>query len=489
MFKRQALCVLLCLSICFAVHSRPHVEQPRSVFIPRSFSSYVLYTDGFSLLASHDPSHKRVLLFGHSAMYQSSFNKEKSAPFFLGHDRKSLLVDEGGAGDINSDWFHIQSVEDTIYQSNVKVAPERTAVGVCLRAQYIMDDLVQGLWAAIALPLVHVTHTLNPSEVLSAASQVDPASPFPSVVRALDWDNWRGGKWSQQTQSITGFDDMTFQMGFDVDGPRDSLQQVALELVIPVGARPTGQYLFEPLIGSQGAFGLGCSIKTITPVMQIKEEWFLSYVGFLGYRYHTQTHEPRLFDLKGQPFSRYLVYMDTTLAPNVTNVALKASNGGNFFLRDTLVVPGATGQSITGLEVKYRQHRLNLGYLYWWRAAEQVTFAAPLDRTFAVPSPQGLSDDDSPAQLWLTGPQMTDKFSLHDQAVSTLPATVQDVEFDIDSGAMPHVASNTLFIDYNSSFIHDVATCTVRLGVAYEFSLAPAVLDSLHMWCGIGITL
>lgn len=478
----------LCMTAS-ALFSRAHVEQPRTIFIPRPFSSYVLYTDGFSLLASHDKNHKRVLLFGHSAMYQESFKENKCAPFFLGHDRKEITVDQGEDGDLNSDWFHIDSQEGSTYKSTISVMPRRTAAGVCLRAQYIMDDLLEGLWLALAAPLVHVTHQLNPCEIKSSGTLVDSSSQFSSVLSCLDWDNWRAGKWSQESQSLTGFDDITCQLGFDMDGPLGSLQQVALELVLPVGGRPTGQYLFEPLIGSQGAFGLGCSIKTIAPIMELGFGVSLAYVGFLGYRYHTQTQQPRLFDLKGQPFSRYFVYMDTALAPNITNVALKASNGGNFFLRDALVVPGATGQSITGLELKYKQHRLNVGYLYWWRAAEQVTFAAPLDRTFAVPSPQGISLDESGQQLWLTGPQIRDAFSIHDAAVSTAPSVVHDVEFDIDSGAMPHVASSTLFLDYNGSFIHDVATCTLRMGAGYEFASAPAVLDSIHVWCGIGITL
>ncbi|MDQ5940505.1 MAG: hypothetical protein QG632_231 [Candidatus Dependentiae bacterium] len=463
------------------------IEPPRTVFIPRSISSSVLYTDGFSLLATHDKKHKRVVLLGHSLIFQESLNGTKSAPFFLGDEKRSVMIDQAEDGDINSDWFHIQTVDDTNYQSALAVDPHRSAIGLCLRAQYLLDELLQGLWAAVALPLMQVTHNLRVSERQTSVNQIDPLSPFGSALPVLNWDNWRSGKWSNAAQTLTGFDDMVCQLGLDIDGPMESLQQIALEAVVPIGGRPTGQYLFEPLIGSQGSCGLGASIKTVVPLFNLSKNCLLSYVGYLGYRYHFQSHQPRLFDLKGQPFSRFLVYMDTSLIPDIANVTLKASNGGNFFIRDALVTPGPTGQSISGLELIFGQHRLNVGYLYWWRVAEQVTFSTAIERTFAVPSPQGLSHTSAP--LWLSAAHISDRFSIDDLAVSTSPAVVQDIEFNIDSGAMPQVASNTLFVDYNSTFIHDVATMTIRLGAAYEFASNPTVLDSLHLWCGIGITL
>jgi hypothetical protein len=463
--------------------------QPRTVFIPRSFSSSALYTDGFSFLAKRDTQHNRALLLGHTAIYQDSYNGSKNAPFFLGGNKQEVSVAQDESGDLNSEWFHIESAEGSDYASALSVAPDRSAVGVCIRAQYFLDQCLKGLWFGVALPVVHVTHTLNPVEVKKSTTVVAQDSQFSSVSRALDWDNWRAGKWSSVAQSITGVDDIVTQLGIDIDGPRGSLQQLALELVIPVGSKATGQYLFEPLLGMQGSLAIGISLKTVSEIVKLNDVCQLLYVGHVGYRYHTRSSQSRLFDLKGQPFSRYLIYMDTDLIPNDTNVALKASNGTNFFLRECLVTPGATGQSVNALQFKLWRHHINLGYMYWWRVAEQLSFAAPMDRTFAVPSPQGVSVGGSPLQVWMTGPQITDHYLAADPAVSTSPAVVRDIEFDIDSGAMPYVASHTLFLDYSSSFVHRSMTCTVRFGGGYEFSQVPAVLDTLHVWCGIGITI
>jgi len=478
---------LLLLSL---IASSPLVgEQPHATFIPRPVSSFSLITDVLSA-PPEEPAGRRVLSCSHTLFLQDSGYASKSAPFFLGNKNKSIAIREDELGDINSDWFHIESESGAPYVSALTVAPQRSTIGVCMRAQFLLDDLLKGLWFAAVVPVLHTTHTLNVSEKLSPTTRVSVDSQFSSVVPALDWDNWRAGKWSSAAQSRVGVDDITFQMGINIDGPLHSVQQFTIDCLLPVSDRPTGQYLFEPLVGSQGSVGLGGSVRAAVPLLHLFENCTLSYVSHLSYRYHFSTVQNRLFDLKGQPFSRFLVYMDTDLLPSITNVAIKASNGPNFFLRDTTVKPGATGQTISALRLSFRdKFTVNGGYLYWWRTAEQVAFAGPQDRAFAVPSPQGLSTGDSPAPVWLTGAQITDSFSVLDRAISTSPALVQDVEFDLDSGAMRQVDSHTIFVDFCGSFIGDMVSCNFRLGGGYEFGASPAVLDSLHMWCGLGITI
>ncbi len=477
--QRKMTLFLMLLVSATSLHSR--TEQPRTCYVPRSISSYIFYTDKHQ--APVAVSTKKTSI-SHTLIYQESANASKSAPFFLGDDRTSLLINENELGEVNSDWLHIESADNAVYSSTIKIAPKKTTLGVCLHSYYSLDQLCEGLWACVVVPVVQVTHELRPSEVKKPTSIVSPDSQFTSVLAALDWDNWRAGKWSQQEQTIIGVDDVLVQIGLRLKGPLESVQDVSLEVAMPLGHRPTGQYLFEPLIGSQGSVGVGGAIKTIAPLVT----WgplTLSYVGHVAYRYYFQAHQPRLFDLKGQPFSRYLVYMDTDLTPHTSNVAVKASNGPNFFLRDCLVTPGATGQSVTALQCGIGSHKLQFGYQYWWRVAEQVMFAAPLERTFATPSPRGLSAGN---QLWLTAPQITDKFSVDDLATSSNPAVVRDIEFDIDSGAMPQVASHTVYVDFNSVWENELVAVTMRIGLGYEFGKNPAVLDSVHGWCGIGIT-
>jgi len=473
--------LIVCL-LATDVYAR--TEQPHTIYIPRSISAYPFLIDQYGV----DLAKKNCIAsLSHTAIYQESSNATKNVPFFFGDDTTQLAIKENELGDINSDWLHVESAANTEYASILKIAPKRTVFGICFRNQYSLAKLFEGLWAAVVVPVVSVTHELRPLEIKAPTTRVADGSQFDSVLNALDWDNWRAGKWSQEEQSIIGLDDVIAQLGLTIKGPLGSTQDISLEIALPLGHRPTGQYLFEPLIGSQGSVGLGSAIKTVVPLVSFGGLQ-VSYVGSVAYRYYLKNNQLRLFDLKGQPFSRYLVYMDIDLVPHVSNVIVKASNGNNFFMRDTMVIPGGTGTSVTSLQASYANYKVQAGYLYWWRVAEQVTFAAPLDRTFAVPSPRGLSSGDSPVPIWLSGAQITDKFSADDLAVSSEPAVAYDIEFDIDSGAMPQAASHTLFADLQGAWEGDVVCATVKVGIAYEFAKTPAVFDSLHAWCGIGIT-
>jgi len=479
--------VLLSCLFCARMWATVADQPARTIFIPRPKSANALYTEGFSLLATHDVAHDRVLLLGHTAFFETAPQSTKVGPYFFGGAKEYLKVDENGTGDINSDWLHLDPAVGATYTSLIRVYPKRSVAGVCFRAQYILDALLNGLWVGFVAPLVHAIHELQPVEQQLPSTVLATTSQFSSALSCFDWINWRAGKWSGQSQSITGFDDVVCQIGFDIYGPRDSIQQIALELVVPVGDRPTAQYLFEPLIGSQGSFALGGSVKTITQLFEFDKKMRFSLVSYLCYRYLFQSHQLRLFDLKGQPFSRYLVYMDTALSPDIANVQTKAANGQNFFVRDALVIPGAMGQSITALQCQIAQHQCTLGYLYWWRTAEQVSFAGSSTRSFAVPSPQGLNTGG--AQLWLTDAQVVENFSSLDAAVYATPSPTYDIEFDVDSGTTPHMSSNLLYVDYTSSFVRDAGTYSVRLGTGYEFSSGSAVLNSWHVWGGVGLTI
>jgi hypothetical protein len=285
---------------------------------------------------------------------------------------------------------------------------------------------------------------------------------------------------------MNGIDDLLVAFGIDCSGPMESVQRFYLEASLPIGSRFSSTDIFAPTLGSQGSIGLGGGVKTVAPLFSLTPSAVLSYVGYVTYRYQFDVRQMRTFDLKGQPFSRYMIHMDTELLDQINNVATKAANGVNFFTREVTVTPGPQGQSIHALQVNSRHHQLTTGYLYWWRVAEQMAFTRAASRSYAVPSPKGLIGDQT---AWLSGPQITDRYSEEDPSAAVVAAAVTDIEFDLDSATLPHTASHTLFADYNGVFTAGAATVTARFGVGYEIAGNSAVLGAWHMWCGIGMSM
>jgi hypothetical protein len=265
----------------------------------------------------------------------------------------------------------------------------------------------------------------------------------------------------------------------------NSTQRVYAELAVPVGSYPTGQYLFEPLIGNSGGFGVGGGTASVVPLFQFWGSVQAVFLNQMQYRYHFSSRQLRTPDLKGQPLSRYFIMMDTSLTPNITNVAMKAANGPNFFTRDMLVTPGATGQSVSALELRWKKQALSMGYAYWWRAAEQIAFAqAPL-RQFAVPSPKGLIGS---VHAWLPSPRISDRFTTADPSATVNAAVINDIEFDMDSVAAPHTASHSLFVRYTGQFNVGIGTVAASAGAAYEIADNCAAMSTWQVWGGIGLT-
>ena len=460
-------------------------SQPHSFFMPRPISARSLLVNGSSFTM---PAHSRQdssISVEHTGFYLRSTNEEEAVPYFLGKGKTSLRVDESQSGDLNSDWFHILSATGKTYKSHIRVHPEREVWGVTLRMQQSLGEVYDGLWAAVSVPFVQVNHHLNVTETLDDAASVATTSTFTSVIKTLDWNNWRAGKWSEKSQTVSGTDDMCMQVGINLSGPLESTQRVYTELSVPVGSYPTAQYLFEPIIGSAGSFGLGGGIASTIPLIKGRDGINIMFLNQVHYRYHFSVRHQRTPDLKGQPFSRYLILMDTGLIANDANVGTKAANGVNFMTRECVVTPGATGQSLNGLELRVRGHAISMGYSYWWRAAEQVSFAkAPL-RSFATPWKDGLVGAD---QAWLPAARIEDSFIETDPSKTTNAAKLYDVEFDMNSAAAPHTASHTIFGRYIGRSETSIGTFSINLGAAYEISDNCAALSSWQVWGGFGIT-
>lgn len=479
--NRSIIAFVCCL---FAGSVQAHLsEQPRSFFQPRPLSAYTLINAG--TMFTVPPHEQNTMSIEHTFFSIDSVSSSDNVEYFFGKGKSSLRVDETESGDINSQWFHLQSADGFDYKSKLYISPGRYVWGINLRMQQELGRLYEGLWAAVTVPFCQVKHSLRPYEVQDALTVVADGASFTNMLHVLDWDNWRAAKWSQKTQTITGVDDITLQVGITLSGPMNSTQRVYAEIGVPVGGRETGQYLFEPLTGSPGGLGLGGGTASVIPLFNVTDNLQLFLINQMQYRYHFSSRQLRTPDLKGQPFSRYYILLDTDLSPNITNVLMKGANGPNFLTREMNVAPGATGQSVTTLECRWRKHALSLGYAYWWRAAEQVSFVRASSRQFAVPSPKGMIGS---VAAWLPSPRITDKWTADDASATVNAAPWYDIEFDMESVAAPHTASHTLYLQYTGRLSSVVGLFDVNVGGAYEIAENAAAFSTWQVWGGIGFT-
>jgi|GEM_PF-2164414 len=478
------------LFILFCVQLFPQTwGQAHTFFLPRPVSSQLLLVGSNPPVASCDKDGSQSCL-EHTVFYQESYKGDNTRPYFFGGEKTELRFDQDSKGDINPRWVHTFAKDGDPLTSVMSIAPQRVSKGVVLSLTQNLSSLHKGAWVRMVVPFVHATHRLGITE--SMTGTVDESSSFKTITQALNFENWRFGKWSEKSLTLKGMDDLLVQAGVDVSSY--GLQKYYAELSVPLGNKPTGGYLFEPITGAGGHAGLGFGIDSSIPLFKTSQISF-SLRNKMQYRYLFSQKQKRTFDLKGQPFSRYLLYLDTFLGVN-TNYFYYGGNGVNFFTRDVLVHPGATGQSVNALVCTYKNHEFSLGYGFWWRNSESVSFTGSRQREFAVPA-KGIPDL---GRQWLPSPLVKEPwFALHkgtevaqnDAGVVLATAAadaVQESDLDVQSGSVPFSASQSFSCSYRGRFVwQESVVCSLRLGGSYEMAYNAASMNSLSVWATLGL--
>ena len=123
--------------------------------------------------------------------------------------------------------------------------------------------------------------------------------------------------------SKTAFAELTAQLGWNFCLGPDYHCGMAIRAAAPTGTRPTGKWLFEPIVGNGHHWELGgsltshwCSWKSLNETYEVN-----TYVD-INITHLFTTRQYRTFDLWQNPLSRYMLSMNFT--PAVTNLTASA---------------------------------------------------------------------------------------------------------------------------------------------------------------------
>ena len=451
--------------------------------MPRPVSADLLLMHEGHNLSDCEHEEQSALSLSHTPFYRHSDKGDDIAPYFFGDSKTSLVFDQEGKGDVHPRWVSAFAKDGESLKSTITMNPKRSTWGVVFRMTQKFPALHEGAWVRAILPLVEVTHKLNLSESVTGTKHND--ATFGTITEALNFDNWRAGKWESASQTTRGLDDVLLQAGITVG--EKSKQTYYLEACLPMGNRPTAQYLFEPLIGSAGHAGIGGGIQSNFPLMKWGDVQ-CAFVSHLHYRYLFTSVQQRTLDLKNQPFSRFLLFLDTIQAIG-NSYEMHGGNGVNLFTRDVVVDPGATGQGMQALSFTYKNHEFRLGYGYWWRTSEQILLHGSVQREYAVPVKASAVS----GKQWLPSPLVKEGWTTKGETAAGVdietdtPDAVTDNELDMASGAAPFTASHTLSASYNGRFVWNDAAFVLGLGGSYEMAYNTASLNNYCLWATLGL--
>ena len=335
------------------------------------------------------------------------------------------------------------SVDCAIPESVITVMPERKIAGAYF--DYHQDFCCwSGLWVDAKFAIYEATHSFNAKE-----RNICNVSPTDCTALCfLSSDVLKFGRIPTCKLKKTGFDDIEIKLGYNFVNCRENgYFGIYASALLPTAAKPTAEFLFEPLIG-RGHWGIGAGINFARNIYR-SENTSLTFLTDFSYQYLFKGNELRSLDVKSGQLTRFM-------AANIRNNIPTAVPAINHTTLNLEVEPRGVINFWFASHLQYCRWHVEAGYNLWWRQSEKICFKKCQTNSFN--------------NLGIFDPEF-------------IPLTLNNL--DLASTSHPQTLTNKIYL----ALSYDVQTCCrpINIGVAgsYEFSRN---INSFEQW-GVWVNL
>ena len=337
--------------------------------MPRSITTDLVYCDALAYYQRNFREKDKTFTFTGTYLYQKSRKASKVGAALLLGDSNNVTVTQEAGGDINSNWLGINNPDlATPFSATFGLSPERRVFGYHGNWYFNLDSWWCGAWLDVSSAIINATNSLNCCETDTNA--VVPTCPNSAVSDALNGSQLRYDKYycglCNNEKRRTGIDDIQIRLGYNYTWCDDNVVGLYLIGTVPAGRKPTNEFIFEPLVGTEHwSVGFGLNGHYNFWCNDCGDSSFTLMSDF-NYRYVLKHDECRTFDLcPNGAFSRFLLVAPATNH----NLALP---GVNFFTQKVPVTPRSTIQWWLALNFQYCAWDFEFGYNLFWRQKEQI---------------------------------------------------------------------------------------------------------------------
>jgi len=295
---------------------------------------------------------------------------------------------------------HTFSVADdeSAMRGAFKLAPVQKRIGAVLGASvdlsYYFD--VAGWHVAVAVPVVQVTNNLGVTYTSSTAAVGgdNKTAAAASTVEQFFVGNYRQagsnsqadlnyGKVAKDDHTSLGVADMKITVAYDIVREVDGGVQLNGGLIVPLGAKPTAERLFEAFHGNGGHVGIVAGATGDVLVWENKEKHMAVWLsGQAEYTFLFESREKRIAGIYNATEA-----VAATVPWGHAGLGVALNSAGTFPLanvlaRDMNVMPGSHFEATMGGTFVWKDFYVNLGYNMYYKKQETVDLADqwPADR-------------------------------------------------------------------------------------------------------------
>jgi hypothetical protein len=427
--------------------------------------------------------------------YAQSFNKRDIGKFFFFNGTDTMRT--GTAMGPGIDIFGENFLVNANFNSAITARPRARFEQVDINLFYFFD-VCSPFYVLAHIPYISTQWSVDFEETPSTKGTIIPANnlgnpvdapaPFNSMIEA-----WNGQatffdvKQPLQfarvngTQKKSHLADVEVALGYIVLNDECNYFSINLRGIIPTGNRPTGEFMFEPIVGNghYGEFGAG-----------ILGNFFLwegccdeILTAFINANIYTmfKSKQMRTFDLtKNGVGSRYLLFKRF----NAGVYAGEIVRGPNI-----LTLPIRTKNRVHGdlvFMVEYIRHNLILdaGYNLWGRTRDHIEVIGIIPpNTYGVAGTSGTAANKNSTASFT---QIDGAFAGNLDPLG--PVTISNADLDIESAAHPGAFTHGFF--FHIGYIWDTPFVQpfIGLGTEIEFSGMNKAFKIGRVWGKLGIS-
>lgn len=296
-------------------------------------------------------------------------SKERSGSYFLPNNKNQILV----AGDANSqktllqrdvraEWLGLSANTLAVYS----LCPSYRQAGFMFSYNQDVKKIISFDWFShwqigMSVPFVLVEHHLNPVQ------QVNQTDEHAEVVDAFNNSSWCAQRITRYRSSV-GIGDINVSLDSPYFAKDFCIFAAHSGFTIPTAAKSSPTYLFAPVRGNGRRFALFGGVDMQVRLNQAVHVWQIAFFISVESYYHFNTHAQRTFDIKGKPWSRFLLFnrSDDPFNSNIPGVNVLTLNA---HLR-----PQTYGELSFGWRFSNQTWHLEFGYNVWGHDSERIKY-------------------------------------------------------------------------------------------------------------------
>ncbi len=407
--------------------------------------------------------------------------------FFLPFGMTNLTVTEDGnkdaaMRDIDAAHLNIKTIEGSFKSNLIFTAKQNVSgFGMAWRQQ-----IAEYWWFEIGSPYVKVENRFHFKELVrndgggvQQGNGLDGAPFVANATQGFKQPSWKYGKINCKLNLVKeGLADIELKLGYQPYASRCLRMYGYGGFLIPTGNRPTGAYVFEPIVGNGHHYGVFYGSHLGVNIWDYNEHHLASLFD-IHTRYLFGSHEIRSFDLKDKEYSRYI---STYASPRQAELAAATHNinsgtsGINIFTQPVNVFPGYSLTLLGALAYTNERLLLELGYGFFAKQAERVEI--DWVKTSAVKD--------------ATGEGKTNPFRTIKENIACAAVEVGDYKELLPKNIDPISASNQALIQYTFYASGGYYVCEgnypvlIGLGASYE-TTANTAFNKYSLWAKIDV--